>query len=78
MEAHRLRPAVCLRTTDANSDLIEATKALYFGRVVSFYKRTLDLDYLASEEQIVRQAKYFFRMRGYLRRKYRGAEKLSA
>ncbi len=65
-------------TTDANSDLIEAMKALYFGRVVSFYKQTLDMDHLSSEEQIVRQARYFFRMRNYLIKKYRSAEKLSA
>ncbi len=65
-------------TTDANSDLIEAMKSLYFGRVVSFYKQTLDLDHHLSEEQILRQARYFFRMRNYLTRKYREAEKLSA
>lgn len=57
-------------TTDANSDLIEAMKSLYFGRVVSFIRQTLDLDHKASEEMIQRQARHFFRMRNYLFRKY--------
>jgi len=53
-----------------NPELIEAMKALYFGRVVSFIKRTLELNHVQSEEMIRRQARYFFRMRGYLLQKY--------
>jgi|Deesub1362B_J571_1020462.scaffolds.fasta_scaffold02144_2 glycosyltransferase involved in cell wall biosynthesis len=58
-------------TTDANSHLIEAMKALYFGRVVSFIRQTLDLDHEQSEELIRKQAYHFFKMRGYLLQKYR-------
>ncbi|GAB4371643.1 MAG: glycosyltransferase [Calditrichia bacterium] len=57
-------------TTDANSDLIEAMKPLYFGRVVSFIKQTLDWDHEASEQLIQRQANHFFRLRRYLFNKY--------
>ncbi len=64
-------------TTDANSHLIEAMKSLYFGRVVSFIKQTLDLDHNQSEEQIKKQAQHFFRMRGYLLQKYRRREPVS-
>ncbi|OPX35106.1 hypothetical protein B1H10_02000, partial [candidate division KSB1 bacterium 4484_188] len=35
-----------------NPELIEAMKALYFGRVVSFIKRTLELNHVQSEEMI--------------------------
>lgn len=65
-------------TTDANSDLVEAMKALYFGRVVSFYRQTLDMDHIASEEQIERQARHFLKMRSYLMRKYRIQKKMTA
>lgn len=57
-------------TTDANSHLIEAMKSLYFGRAVSFYRQTMDIDHEESELQIQKQAKHFFRRRNYLVRKY--------
>ncbi len=57
-------------TTDANSDLIEAMKSLYFGRVISFIRQTLDMNHEQSEQQIQRQARHFFKMRGYLLKKY--------
>ncbi|RMG68118.1 MAG: glycosyltransferase [Calditrichaeota bacterium] len=58
-------------STDANSDLIEAMKSLYFGRVISFIRQTLDMNHEESEQQIQRQARHFFKMRSYLLRKYR-------
>ena len=64
-------------TTDANSHLVEAMKSLYFGRVVSFIKQTLDLDHEQSEEQICKQARYFFRMRQYLLQKYRRGDRVA-
>ncbi len=57
-------------TTDANSYLIEAMKSLYFGRVVSYIKQTLDLDHQESEELIRKQARHFFKMRNYFLNKY--------
>lgn len=57
-------------TTDVNSDLIEAMKALYFGRVVSFIKQSMDLDHFESEALIQRQARYFYKMRNYLVQKF--------
>lgn len=57
--------------TDGDPDLIEAMKALYYGRLVSFYKRTLEMDHESCEEEIRRQARYFFKMRKYLIQKYK-------
>jgi glycosyltransferase involved in cell wall biosynthesis len=57
-----------------NGDLIDAMKSLYFGRVVSFIKQTLDKDHFESEELIQRQAKYFFKHRGYLIKKYQNKQ----
>ncbi|MFQ5583325.1 MAG: glycosyltransferase [Calditrichia bacterium] len=54
-----------------NGDLIEAMKSLYFGRVVSFIKQTLEKDHFESEQLIQRQARHFFKMRSYLLKKYR-------
>ncbi len=56
--------------TNLNQNLIEAMKAVYFGRVASFIKQTLDMDYYASENLIRRQAKHFLRSRKYLLSKY--------
>ena len=61
-------------TTDVNSSLIVAMKSLYFGRVVSFIKQTMDMDHVACEQLIQQQARYFFRMREYLLRKYKSQE----
>jgi glycosyltransferase involved in cell wall biosynthesis len=50
--------------------VIEAMKPLYFGRVVTFIRQTLDLDHHASEQEIRRQAQHFFRSKKYLMRMY--------
>jgi glycosyltransferase involved in cell wall biosynthesis len=55
---------------DHSPELIEAMKSLYFGRVVSFIKQTLELDHHQSEQQIQNQAKHFFKHRSRLIRKY--------
>lgn len=57
-------------TTDLNSHLIEAMKALYFGRVVSFIKQTLEKDHRQSESMIRNQAKHFFKCRSLFTRQY--------
>lgn len=57
-------------TTDLNSNLIEAMKSLYFGRVVSFIKQSLDLDYKESEALLQKQAESFLKNRSYLLKKY--------
>lgn len=57
-------------TTDLNSHLIEAMKALYFGRVVTFIKQTLEKDHHESEQMIQNQAKFFFKYRSRLTRRY--------
>ncbi|MFQ5709566.1 MAG: glycosyltransferase [bacterium] len=57
-------------TTDLNSHLIEAMKALYFGRVVTFIKQSLEKDHEESEQMIQNQAKHFFKYRSILTRHY--------
>ncbi len=57
-------------TTDLNNGLIEALKPLYFGRVITFIKATLDMSYEESEEEILEQAKRFWELRSYLLEKY--------
>ena len=57
-------------TTDLNAGLIEALKPLYFGRVISFIKFTLDLSCEESESEIREQAQRFWDLRSYLLRKY--------
>ncbi|MEE9604652.1 MAG: glycosyltransferase [Candidatus Scalindua sp.] len=51
-------------------DVVEALKPLYFARVASFYRQTLDMTHQEAEEKIVKQAKQFQRMRGYLVKKF--------
>jgi hypothetical protein len=53
-----------------NSNLVEALKPLCFGRVISFIRKTLDMDYISSENEIQRQARHFYKMRTSLIRKY--------
>jgi glycosyltransferase involved in cell wall biosynthesis len=53
-------------TTDLNMGLIEALRPLYFGRVISFIKETMDLNYEESEKEIVEQANLFWELRQYL------------
>jgi hypothetical protein len=50
--------------------VIEALKPMYFGRVTSFIRQTLDLDYYASERKILDQAKCFYKLKNYLMEKY--------
>ncbi len=50
--------------------VIEALKPLYFGRVTSFIRQTLDLDYHASERKILDQAKCFYKLKNHLLDKY--------
>lgn len=57
-------------TTDYNSQLIEAMKSLYFGRVLTFIKQTLDKDHEESEYMIKNQAKHFLKYRSLLTQKY--------
>lgn len=67
----------CLHAYSLNgkdSNLIEAMKPLYFGRVISFIRQTLDMDYISSENEIQRQAKYFYKLRSRQIRKYRQKE----
>jgi hypothetical protein len=47
-------------------EIVEALKPLFFARVASFYKETLELDHAASEERIHQQAEFFRRERGSL------------
>lgn len=50
---------------------VEAMKPLYFGRVASFIKETLDLSHQEAEDEIINQAKHFFRTRSYFLKKYK-------
>lgn len=50
--------------------VIEAMKPLYFGRVATFIRQTLDLDHYDSEKEIQRQAKRFYRKKKYLIKMY--------
>jgi hypothetical protein len=56
--------------TKETDTLVEAIKSLYFGRVITFIKQTLDLDHFSSEKLIQKQAKYFFKKRKYLINKF--------
>lgn len=53
-----------------NDRIIEALKSLYFARVASFIRQSLDLDHLESEQLIRRQGQYFFKKRNYLLQKF--------
>ncbi|HDH07779.1 MAG TPA: glycosyltransferase, partial [Candidatus Moranbacteria bacterium] len=58
-------------TTDLNMGLVEALRPLYFGRLISFIRRTLDMSHEESEEEIKEQAKRFWELRQYLIEKYK-------
>ena len=58
-------------TTDFDFDLIEALKALYFGRFISFFKKTLDQPFDVCEDRILKQAKIFWNDRDYFVNKYK-------
>jgi hypothetical protein len=52
--------------TRRNARVIEVLKPLFFARVASFIRETLDLDHQASEGRIGRQARAFRRQRSYV------------
>jgi hypothetical protein len=51
-------------------EVIEALKPLFFARIASFIRYTLDLDHEESEVEIRLQAREFRRQRRYLRKRY--------
>ena len=51
--------------------IIRALRPLYFGRTISFIKRTLELNFEESEREIQNQAKDFYKKRNYLLDKYK-------
>ncbi len=51
--------------------IIRALRPLYFGRTVSFIKKTLELNSKESEIKIQNQAEHFYKKRNYLLRKYK-------
>lgn len=52
--------------TEAKERLVEALKPLYFARVASFYRQTMELDHLDTEKKILRQASHFRKARNLL------------
>lgn len=56
--------------TDLDRYLVEGLKPLYFGRVISYYKETMECDYPKCESAYIKQAKTFFKNREYLFAKY--------
>ena len=56
----------CARDRKEKLRIVEALKPLYFARVVSFIRETLELSHLESENKILRQAKTFRSNRGLL------------
>lgn len=54
------------------AELVEALKPLFFARVGSFYKETLELDHQASEARIHEQAELFHRRRDALVERFAG------
>jgi hypothetical protein len=53
-----------------DTKVVEALKPLYFGRVITFIKETLDLDHNQSEEMIKYQAELFYKHRNYFIKRY--------
>jgi hypothetical protein len=60
-------------TSGKDERVIEAMKPLFFGRIASFIRYTLDLDHEESEVEIRLQAREFRRLRRYLKKRYNGA-----
>jgi glycosyltransferase involved in cell wall biosynthesis len=58
-------------TTDFDSDLVGALRALYFGRFISFFKKTLDQSPEACEDRIIKQAELFRGNKDYFVGKYK-------
>lgn len=59
-------------TSAQDEGVIEAMKPLFFARIASFIRYTLDLDHEESEVEIRLQAREFRRLRRYLRKRYDG------
>ncbi len=57
-------------TSGKDERVIEAMKPLFFARIASFIRYTLDLDHEESEVEIRLQAREFRRLRRYLRKRY--------
>jgi len=55
---------------DKNSEIIEALRCLYFGRVAYSFKRIADFTPAQSEEEVLNQAQHFFQNRSYYLDKY--------
>lgn len=58
--AYDLFHAFAVVPVDMRPSIVEALKPLFFARVATFYKETLELDHGASEERIIEQAELFF------------------
>lgn len=56
--------------SENKEDVVEALKPLYFARVASFYRQTMDMTHKEAEEKIIKQARQFQRMKGYLVKKF--------
>lgn len=56
--------------SEKKENIIEALKPLYFARAASFYRQTLDMTYQVAEEEIVKQAIQFKRIKRYLVKKH--------
>ncbi|ODS31401.1 MAG: hypothetical protein SCARUB_03478 [Candidatus Scalindua rubra] len=56
--------------TENKEEVVEALKPLYFARVASFYRQTLDMTHQEAEKKILGQAKQFQKRRGYLVNKF--------
>ncbi len=57
--------------TDLNAGMIEALRPLYFGRVISFFKATMDKPFAVCEQEIADQAELFWQNRNYFFKKYK-------
>ncbi len=57
--------------SENKEEIVEALKPLYFARVASFYRQTMDMSHQESEEKILEQAKQFQRTREYLVKKFK-------
>ncbi len=57
--------------SENKEEIVEALKPLYFARVASFYRQTMDMSHQESEEKILKQAKQFQRTREYLVKKFK-------
>jgi len=58
-----LRAHAAVESPEKRFQIVESLKSLYFARVVSFIRETLELTHQESEQQIIRQAQCFWRHR---------------